>query len=261
MSYADVNGLHLYYEEHGAGEQPLIVLHGGFGATETLGPALPKLAAGRRVVAVDLQGHGRTADIDRPIRPELMADDIAALIGHLGVERADVLGYSFGAGVAVRTAIQHPDLVRRLVVVSVPYRHSGWLPDVLAAQARMGPESAEPMKQTPMYDLYARLAPRVEDWQTLHIKMGDFIQHEYDWSEEIAALPMPVLLVAADADSFSPVHAAEFYALLGGGQRDAGWNGSDRTASRLAIIPGASHYNVFDRPETADAAIAFLDDK
>jgi len=111
MSYADVNGLSLYYEEHGAGE-PLVLLHGGFGAAEVMQPIIPALAAGRRVIAVDLQGHGHTGDIDRPLRPEHMADDIAALIAHLGLERADVMGYSLGGTVALRTAIQHPERVR-----------------------------------------------------------------------------------------------------------------------------------------------------
>ena len=260
MSYADVNGLHLYYEEHGEGERPLILLHGGFGAVESMAPILSKLSAGRRVVPVELQAHGHTADINRPLRYELMADDIAALIGHLGAGPADVMGYSLGGGVAARTAIQYPDLVNRLVLVSVPYQRGGWYPEVLDGQARMGPESAEPMKQTPLYELYSKIAPRVEDWPALHVKIGDLLRREYDWAGELAALPMPAMLVAADADSFAPAHVAKFFALLGGGQRDAGWAGTDRPASRLAIIPGATHYDVFDRPETAAAAIAFLDD-
>jgi pimeloyl-ACP methyl ester carboxylesterase len=259
MSYADVNGLHLYYEEHGAGEQTLMLLHGGFGATELLGAKLPALAAGRRVVAVDLQGHGRTADIDRPIRLESMGDDIAALIRHLDAGPADVMGYSLGGGVAARTAIQHHDLVRRLVLVSVPFRHDAWFPEVLAGMARMGDESAEMMKQSPLYEMYARVAPRIEDWPTLHRKMRELLTADYDWTAEVSALPMPVQLFAADADSFPPAHAAEFFALLGGGLRDAGWDGAARPASRLAILPNATHYDVFDRPEITAAAIAFLD--
>src|SRR3954466_8317350 len=119
--YAPVNGLKMYYEIHGAG-QPLVLLHGGFGLTDMFGAILPLLATSRQVIAVDLQAHGRTADIDRPLRLELMGDDIAALIKHLGFEQADVMGYSMGGGAALRTAIQHPTLVRKLVVVSVPFK-------------------------------------------------------------------------------------------------------------------------------------------
>jgi len=127
MSYADVNGLSLYYAEHGSGE-PLVLLHGGFGTGEMFGPVLPALAAQRRVIAVDLQAHGRTADAGRPLRYETMADDVAALIGHLGHVRSDVMGVSMGGGVALRTAIQHPEAVDRVVLVSAPFRRDGWSP-------------------------------------------------------------------------------------------------------------------------------------
>ena len=123
-----MNGLNLYYEIHGAGE-PLILLHGGVGAIEMFGEVLPSLAQNRQVIAVDLQAHGRTADIDRPLSFELMAGDIAALIKHLGIEDADVMGYSLGGGVALRTAIQHPEVVRKLVLVSTPFKRDGWYPE------------------------------------------------------------------------------------------------------------------------------------
>src|SRR5881409_720379 len=126
--YADVNGIKLYYEIHGTGA-PLILLHGGLGAISMFGPNLPALAKGRQVIAVDLQGHGRTADIDRPLSVALMADDIAALIKHLGLESADVMGYSLGGGVALQTAIRHPEVVRKLVVVSTPFRRNAFYPD------------------------------------------------------------------------------------------------------------------------------------
>src|SRR5687768_5497240 len=133
MTYADVNGIKLHYEIHGTG-RPLVLLHGGLGAIEMFGPNLPALAKGRQVIAVDLQGHGRTADIDRPLDPQLMADDIAALIRHLGLGRADIMGYSLGGGVAVHTAIRHPGVVNRLVVVSTPFRRNGFYPEILAQQ-------------------------------------------------------------------------------------------------------------------------------
>jgi pimeloyl-ACP methyl ester carboxylesterase len=164
MSYANVGGLSPHVEEHGSGPgEPLVLLHEGFGADETFAPVLATLSARRRVFLVGLQAHGRTADIDRPLRPELMADDIAALIQHLGPARADVLGYSVGADVALRTAIQYPALVRRLVAVSTPARRDGWFPEVVAQMDQMSAAAAEPMKQSPVYELYARLAPRVED--------------------------------------------------------------------------------------------------
>ena len=134
--YADVNGLAMYYEVHGAG-QPLILLHGGLGLTSMFGDVLPLLAEDRQVIAVDLQAHGRTADIDRPMRYELMGDDIAALIEHLGLAKTDLMGYSLGGGVALRCAIQHPELVRKLVVVSTPFSQNGWYPEVVASMAQV----------------------------------------------------------------------------------------------------------------------------
>ena len=147
-NYAEVNGLSMYYEVHGSGET-LILLHGGVGAIEMFGEVLPLLAEGRQVVAIDLQVHGRTAEIDRPLSYEMMADDIAALIGHLDLEKADVMGYSLGGGVALQTAIRHPEVVRKLVLVSTPFTRDSWYPEILAGMGQMGPEAAEPMKQTP----------------------------------------------------------------------------------------------------------------
>ncbi|MEV8512329.1 alpha/beta hydrolase [Dactylosporangium sp. NPDC051484] len=135
MTYAEVNGVSLWYEEQGEGE-PLILLHGGFWTIEMFGPLLPALAARRRVIAVELQGHGHTPAVDRPLRYETLGDDVAALIRHLGLVRADVMGYSLGAGAALRTAMQHPDQVRRLIVVSAPMRRLGWFPEVPGDSAR-----------------------------------------------------------------------------------------------------------------------------
>src|SRR5215210_6440666 len=148
-NFAEVNGLEMYYEVHGSGE-PLILLHGGVGAIEMFGEVLPLLAEGRRVIAADLQAHGRAADVDRPLSIESMADDVGALIGHLGLGVADVMGYSLGGAVALQTAIRHPEVVRKLVVVSTPFRRDGWYPEVLAGMEQMGPEAAEPMKGPPM---------------------------------------------------------------------------------------------------------------
>ena len=256
--YAEVNGLEMYYEVHGGGE-PLILLHGGVGAIEMFGEVLPLLAEGRRVVAVDLQAHGRTADVDRPLGFESMADDVAALIGHLGLEQADVMGYSLGGGVALQTAIRYPEVVRKLVVVSTPFRRDGWYPEVLAGMGRMGPEAAEPMKGTPMYGLYASVAPRPEDWPVLLTKLGGLLRQDYDWSEEVEAIGAPTMIVVGDADSVRTAHAVEFFELLGGGKADAGWDGSGMPNARLAVLPGTTHYDIFSSPALASAVAPFLD--
>ena len=259
MSHADVNGLSLYYEEHGSGE-PLVLLHGGISAGEMFAPILPELAARRRVITVDLQGHGHTADADRPLRPQTMADDVAALIEHLGLASADVMGYSLGGLVALRMAIQHPQLVRRLVLVAVAFRRDGSHPEVVAAMDQMTPEIAEMLKQSPLYELYSRLAPRPEDWPVLIAEDERALKVDYDWTIEIERLVgARRMLVYADADSVRPTHIVEFFALLGGGLRDAGWDGSARPTARLAILPGTTHYDVCAAPGLAPAVVPFLD--
>jgi pimeloyl-ACP methyl ester carboxylesterase len=257
-SYASTNGLEMYYEIHGAG-RPLILLHGGVGAIEMFGEVLGLLAEGRQVIAVDLQAHGRTADIDRPFSFESMADDVAALIEHLGFERADVMGYSLGGGVALQTAIRHPEVVRKLVVVSTPFKRDGWYPEVLAGMGQMGPEAAEPMKQTPMYQLYASVAPKPEDWPVLLTKLGELLRKDYDWSDEVAKIETPTMIVVGDADSVRTAHAVEFFELLGGGKADAGWDGSGMSDARLAILPATTHYDIFSSPTLASTVTPFLD--
>ncbi|MER8185250.1 alpha/beta hydrolase [Kitasatospora sp. NPDC094015] len=258
MGYAKVNGLSLYFEEHGAG-RPLVLLHGGVGSGEMFALVLPALAEHHRVVLVDLQSHGRTADIDRPLRPELMADDIAGLIEHLGLGQADLLGYSVGADVALRTAIQHPGMVRRLVLISTPARRTGWHPEVLAGMDAMSAESAETMRRSPLHEVYARVAPNPADWPVLVGRIAELKKLDYDWTAEIAALTTPTLLVFGDADAVRPAHMVEFFGLLGGGLRDAGWDGSGRPASRLAVLPGATHYDILTSPGLAGAVLPFLD--
>lgn len=256
--YAPVNGLQLYYEIYGSG-QPLVLLHGGLGAIEMFGPNIQTLASSHQVIAVDLQGHGRTADIDRPISVEYMADDIAALLKYLDIKQADIIGYSMGGGVAFQTAIRHPEVVRKLVVMSTPIRRNAFHPEILAQQVQLGPEAAEFMKQTPMYEMYARLAPRPGDWKRLITKIGETMKIDYDWSEKIKAIRVPVLLIAGDADIFRPSHAVEIFELLGGGLHDGGWDGSGQVASELTILPGLTHYNIFMSPSWAPVALAFLD--
>jgi pimeloyl-ACP methyl ester carboxylesterase len=256
--YAPVNGINLYYEILGTGE-PLILLHGGLGATEMFGEILPLLGNTRQVIAVDLQGHGRTADIDRPMSCEAMADDVAALIKYLGIDRADVMGYSLGGGVALRTAVQYPGRVRKLVLVSTAFRRDGWYPEILAGMAQMGAGAAEPMKQTPMYQLYARIAPKPADWPVLLTKLGEMLRKDYDWSKDVAAIKSPTLLVFGDADAVRTAHAVQFFELLGGGKKDGGWDGSGISNARLAILPGLTHYTIFSSPALASTVNPFLD--
>jgi pimeloyl-ACP methyl ester carboxylesterase len=237
----------------------LVLLHGGVGAIEMFGEVLPLLAEGRQVIAVDLQAHGRTADIARPLSYELMADDIGALIKHLGFESADVMGYSLGGGSALQTAIRHPDMVRKLVLVSTPFKRDGWYPEILAGMGQMGPQAAEPMKQTPMYQLYARIAPKPEDWPVLLTKLGQLLRQDYDWSKDVAAIKAPTLIVVGDADSVRTAHAVELFGLLGGGKADAGWDGSGMSNARLAILPATTHYNIFFSPTLASTVTPFLD--
>jgi len=258
--YAAVNGLNLYYEIHGAG-RPLIVLHGGLGSTAMFLEILPALTGNRQVVAVDLQAHGRTADIDRPLSYQLMADDMAALIAHLGLDKADFMGYSLGGAVALRAAIQHPQTVGKLVLISVPLRRNGWYPEVLAAMAQIGPASAEMMKPSPIYAEYARVAPRPDDFPQLLAKMGTLLRQDYDWSSDLSALKAPPLLVFGDNDAVRPAHIVEFFQLLGGGQKDAGWDRSGMSAARLAILPGVTHYDILSSSVLPAAVVPFLDAK
>lgn len=255
--YAAVNGLNMYYAIYGTGE-PLILLHGGFGLTEMFGPILPALAAQRQVIAVDLQGHGRTADIDRPLSLETMGDDVAALIAYLGLAQADVMGYSMGGGAALRTAIQHPARVRKLVLVSIPFKRSGWYPDMVAAMDETRAATAALMQSTPMYTSYVAVAPDPNHFPVLCEKMGAMLRRDYDWGAEVRTLPMPVLLVYGDADGAPPSHAAQFFELLGGGLRDGSWDGSGMSQSQLAILPGTTHYTIFTSPALVTVVTPFL---
>lgn len=256
--YAPVNGLNVYYEVHGAGE-PLILLHGGLMSTAMEGDLIAQLSKTRQVIAMDLQGHGRTADIDRPITCEAMGDDVAAVMKYLAIPKADVMGYSLGAATALQVTIRHPEMVRKLVVVSTPFKRDGWYLEVRAQMEQLGPASAEMMKPSPLYKSYAAVAPRPQDFPVLVGKLGDLLRKDYDWSEQVKTIKSPVMLVFGDNDAVPPTHAAEFFALLGGGQRDAGWDGSGMSTGRLAILPGATHYNITESPALVPTVLPFLD--
>jgi pimeloyl-ACP methyl ester carboxylesterase len=243
MSYATSNGISFYYDQQGEGE-PLVLLHGGIGSGEMFAALKPALAAGRRVLAVDLQGHGRTGDVDRPFDVSAMADDVAGILP----DRFDLLGYSLGGKVAARLALQHPERVRNLVLISVAAKRAGSHPEVIAAMDAMGPEAAEFIKPSPAGQFYAANAPDPDNWDALIAKTAAAIKHDYDWTDEVRELEPRTLLVFADADSIRPDHIAEFYGLLGGGLADAGWDGSNQPANQLAILPGRSHYDVLESP-------------
>jgi pimeloyl-ACP methyl ester carboxylesterase len=256
-NYAEVNGLSLYYSIRGSGK-PLILLHGGAGVATMFDEIVPILGRGRQIISVELQAHGHTADIDRPLRYESMADDVAGLAGHLGLVKTDVMGFSLGGGVALRLAIQHPNLVNKLVLVSATCRRQGWYPEVLAGMA-MGGENPEALKQTPMYAEYEKVAPRLEDWPVLMKRLSEMLKREYDWSAEVAKMKTPTLLAFGDADSVKTSHAVEFFELLGGGKRDAGWDRSGVAKSRLLILPNTTHYDIFRSNVLATLASDFLD--
>jgi pimeloyl-ACP methyl ester carboxylesterase len=255
--YAEANGVRYYYEVHGQGE-PLLLLHGGLGSIQMFGPVLPLLAQGRQVIAVDLHGHGRTALGDREISLVDMGDDLAAVLRELGYAQVDVLGYSMGGGVAFRLAAQHPQLVRRLVLVSAGYARDGFYPEMLPMQAQVGAGMAEMMKETPMYQSYAAVAPHPEDFPRLLDRMGELMRKPYDWSADVAKLTMPTMIIFGDSDMYLPEHVVQFYKLLGGGQRDAGWQRENMSRNRLAILPNLTHYEMFMSPALVSTALPFL---
>lgn len=255
---ADVNGIKLYYEIYGAGD-PLVLIPGGLTTIGEMQGWVQPLAQTQQVIALEMQGHGHTADTDRPMTFETMGDDIAALLGSLKVPRADLVGHSFGGASVLRAAIQHPDKVRRLVVISSPYARSGWYPEAQAGMSQVGAAMAETMMQTPTGKL-SQHWPEPQRFPQFLDKMGTLLGADYDWSADIAKLPMPVLLVFTDNDSIAQKHIAEFFALLGGGLKEPGWQNTQLSTSRLAIVPGYSHYNFLTSPEVPQIIGTFLAD-
>jgi pimeloyl-ACP methyl ester carboxylesterase len=260
--YAPANGVNYYYEIYGRAGRghgtPLLVLHGGLGSTAMFEPDLAQLSKGRQVIAVDLHGHGRTALGDRAINYTDMGNDLAAVLKQLGYDTVDVLGYSMGGGVALRLAIQHPDVVRRLVLVSTPYSPSGFYPELLPQQAAVSAAMADAMKETPMYKSYVAVAPRPQDFPRLLDQMGAWMRQAYDWSEDVKKLRGPVMLVYGDADMIRPEHIVAFYQLLGGGLKDAGWQREHMSPNRLAILPNVTHYDMVLSPALVPTVLPFL---
>lgn len=256
--YADVNGIKLYYEVYGRGA-PLVLVHGGLTTIGEMHGWIEPLARTRQVIAVEMQGHGHTPDTDRPLRFATFGDDLAALLGYLEIPQADLVGHSFGAAASIRAAIQHPARVRRLVVISSPHAKGAWFPKAREGMGQVSSAMAEHMMRTPAGKLSAEW-PEPERFPRFLDRFGKLMGEDYDWSHEIAALPMPVLLVFTDNDSVPPKHVAEFFALLGGGVNEPGWIDTQLSTSRLAIVPGYSHYNFLMSPEVPAIVEKFLAD-
>lgn len=255
--YVEAGGIMYWCSVSGEGE-PLLLLHGGLGSFAMFGPVLPILGEGRRLIGIDLLGHGHTELGSRSVNVIEMGDDTATVLRELGFEQVDVLGYSLGAGVALRLAAQHPAMVRRLVLASAPFSPDGFYPEMRPMQAQVGAAMFEYMKDTPMYTAYAAEAPRPEDFPRLLDAMGAYMREDYDFSAYVAKLEMPVMLAFGDSDMVSLDHVVEFYKLLGGAQRDAGWGREYMAKNRLAIIPDVTHYEAFGSPAMARAVMPFL---
>ena len=256
--YAPVNGLEMYYEIHGSG-QPLVLLHGNLSAIGTsFGKVLPQLAATRRIIAVEQQGHGHTADIDRPFSIAQWAQDTTVLLRHLLIEQADFFGYSSGGAVALEIARHSPTLVRKLVLAGgTSYSRDGFYPELLTAGEAMKPEDLD---GSPFQQEYARIAPHPEQWHRLVAKIADLDRGsgDGDWSDEaLASVKAPALLIIGDSDIVRPEHTVAMFRLLGGGV-PGDLVGLPR--SQLAILPGTTHVTLVDRAEWLVSMIdAFLD--
>ena len=248
--YADIGSLKLYYQLHGQAQpqsksRPLVVLHGGFMTIEAMGPILPALAKDRQVIAVDLEGHGRTVDLDRPLSLDQMATDVTALLKQLGIEKADVLGFSMGGGVALRIAAAEPQRVAKLVVISSHHRMDAYYPSIRAMWPGM---TVQGFTGTPMEKAYLETAPDPERWPIFVEKMKAMMLSSTDWPDaKVQSIKAPTLLIAGDADLFRPESVVDLFRLLGGARPDGGMAGLP--ASQLAILPGATHFSILYRTD------------
>lgn len=259
-AYADVNGLHMYYEVHGTPtrQPPLVLLHGAISGIGTdFGQLIPELSKTRQVIAVEQQAHGRTADIDRPLRTPQMAEDTVALLHELGVQRADFLGYSMGAGVALQITLKHPELVRKQILAAVALDESGMQPGLLDTIADLKPEM---LHGSPFHTDYVKNAPHPEDFPKLVARVVDHDQHATPVfpADEVRKIKSPTLTAIGDSDIVTPEHAAAMFRLFGGGY--LGDTPEGLPNSQLAILPGTSHITLIHRPELLLPMIpAFLD--
>lgn len=253
-----VNGVEIYYEIHGQGS-PLVMLHGGVNPSDFFGAPLAAMAEDHQVIAIHMRGHGRSSDAAAPWTTEQMADDVDAVLEALGFENVDVMGWSLGGGVALQTAIRHPERVGKLIVIGMNIKSSGNYPEVLAAfkgMPAMAPAIGAQLAESPLAELYPDA-----DWEAIMRKTGEMNQGEFDWSADVKNIKAPTLLIFADADMMYPEHIAEMYRLFGGGTRDARYDDALRpTVNQLAIIPGTTHYDMVQKglKPVTDYAKAFL---
>jgi pimeloyl-ACP methyl ester carboxylesterase len=250
--YAPVNGLQMYYEIHGQGE-PLVILHGAYMTIE--GPIremATKLSKNRQVIAVEMQGHGRTADINRQITSELLAGDVAELLNYLNIEKADVLGYSMGGGVALHLAVSHPDKIRKLVIASATFNSDGVYPQLMEMIPHM---TADVFDNTPIRDAYDSIAPNPEDFPNLVSKLKQLDNIIVNLkAEDLKAVNLPALIILGDSDMTIPEHAVEMFRLFGGGVMG---DLAGLPQSQLAVLPGTTHVGVMER---LDLIIPMVDD-
>ena len=257
--YAPINSLQMYYEIHGepsSTSPPLLVLHGALGTVDMFGDLVPSMAQTRQVIAVEQQGHGRTADIDRPLSYEQMADDTAALLEYLDIDQVDVFGFSMGGGVAWQLVIRHPDLVRKLVAGSATYTRAHGYGEVMGSlETTFSPEM---FKGTPIEAGYMRVAPNPNDFSTVVRKVQQLTMETKDTpAETIKAIAAPTMIIIGDADIISPEGAAELFRLRGGGVPG---DYLGLPPARLAVLPGTTHMTAPTRTEWLRSMIAeFLD--
>lgn len=253
--YAPVNGLKMYYEVHGEGA-PLVLIHGSFMTIPANWEQVIPLFKNRKIVVAEMQGHGRTADIPREFSYEAMADDISALLRHLQIDSADVLGYSMGGGVAFQMGIRHPQQVKKLVILSGAYKHNGWWPDVEKSFSTI---NADMFKGSPIEKAYTSLSPHPEKFDAFVQKTMSIDLKPYDWTEDVRKMNMPILMVLGDSDGIRYEHANELMRMKGGAKMgDFG----EMSNSRMAVLPGTTHIGMMMRtswwiPMTED----FLDGK
>lgn len=247
--YVDINGMKMYYEVTGSGE-PIVVLHGAYMNIDTMGDIIPRLAETRTVYALEFQGHGRTNDIERPVTYPNLSDDVAKFMDAVGLEKADVLGYSMGAAAGLRLAIDHPEKVDQLVAISVAYSMEGMQPEYLAFVPDMAPEM---FVGTPMEDAWKQYAPDPEGFRPFVERMIALEHEPLDWEADVKALKTPVLIISGDADVSTLEHSVAMFRLLGGGIM--GDMGNPLPASRLAILPATSHTAIIDQVDLLEGFI------
>ena len=236
MAYAQVGDLNMYYDVHGEG-RPLVLLHGAYQTADTMGPLLPGLAETRQVIAPEMQAHGRTADIDRPITYEQMADDTAGLMRELGIDAADIVGYSMGGAIGLQVAIRHPELVRKLVMISSGFASDSAHPEALEMFPSISPEM---FAGSPIEEEYKRIAPNPDDFPNLVWKLKDLDTTEFSWPEEdIRAIAAPTMIVVGDSDVVTLEHVVKLFRLRGGGVMG---DLSGLPDARLAVLPATTHF-------------------